>query len=246
MRDEEPPMNDDAVAEAVSRYFEENPELMDITVPNPDRLWSGIEDRIQARVLPLGARPARRRWAWLPMAAAAAILIATTSSVTYVLTKRGSSAVVPTTVAAVHRDSAKTTSTGLTGSTGFDSVAVASGVDTDSPARSKIHEKSSGLRGSTRTTLASSFDTRAADPARATYDREITMLRGALDARRGQLDPSTVATIEQNLRIIDEAISQSRAALAKDPNSQLLNDQLDRTLAKKTDLLRSAALLPSA
>jgi hypothetical protein len=94
--------------------------------------------------------------------------------------------------------------------------------------------------------LASRNGNNEGDVMRQTYDSEITTLRAALDARRGQLNPSTVAVIEQNLRVIDEAIRQSRAALAKDPNSSLLNDQLDRTLAKKTGLLRAAALLPSA
>ena len=78
---------------------------------------------------------------------------------------------------------------------------------------------------------------RSQDAARKTYDEEITALHSALEARRGQLDPSTVATIEQNLRVVDNAIAQAKAALAKDPRSRLLNDQLDRTLAKKTDLL---------
>ncbi|MDQ6738637.1 MAG: hypothetical protein M3Z30_13185, partial [Gemmatimonadota bacterium] len=66
---------------------------------------------------------------------------------------------------------------------------------------------------------------------RSTYDAEIATLHDALEARRGQLNPGTVAVIEQNLRVINDAIRQSRAALAKDPNSRLLNDQLDRTLA---------------
>jgi hypothetical protein len=101
-------------------------------------------------------------------------------------------------------------------------------------------------RGRPAVQLASRNGNNEGDALRETYDSEITTLRAALDARRGQLNPSTVAVIEQNLRVIDEAISQSRAALAKDPNSSLLNDQLDRTLAKKTGLLRAAALLPSA
>lgn len=84
------------------------------------------------------------------------------------------------------------------------------------------------------------------DEVRSTYDEEIITLRAALDSRRGQLDPATVSTIEQNLQIIDHAIQQAKAALTKDPRSRFLNDQLDHSLAKKTDLLRAAALLPSA
>jgi hypothetical protein len=54
-----------------------------------------------------------------------------------------------------------------------------------------------------------------------------------------------VTVIETSLRVIDEAISQSRAALAKDPASAFLRDRLDNSLEKKVDLLRTAAMLPA-
>ncbi len=38
-------------------------------------------------------------------------------------------------------------------------------------------------------------------------------LEAELDARRGELDPSSVATIEENLALIDDAIEECRAAL---------------------------------
>ena len=38
--------------------------------------------------------------------------------------------------------------------------------------------------------------------------------------------------------------SGSRAALARDPHSPFLGDQLTRALGQKVDLLRTAALLP--
>jgi hypothetical protein len=72
------------------------------------------------------------------------------------------------------------------------------------------------------------------------------MLQKIVTDRRTQLDSSTVAIIERNLRIIDAAIAQSRAALANDPASRLLSDQLTHALDKKVELLRTAALLPSA
>jgi len=52
--------------------------------------------------------------------------------------------------------------------------------------------------------------------------------------------------IEQNLRIIDAAVKQSRAALARDPKSGFLADQLNNALDKKVELLRTVALLPSS
>ncbi len=56
---------------------------------------------------------------------------------------------------------------------------------------------------------------------------------------------ATVLVIEQSLKIIDAAVRQSRAALARDPNSGFLADQLNHALDKKVELLRTVALLPS-
>ena len=72
------------------------------------------------------------------------------------------------------------------------------------------------------------------------------MLQRVVTERKAQLDPATVAIIEKNLQIIDAAIAQSRAALAKDPASRLLSDQLTHALDKKVELLRTAAFLPSS
>jgi hypothetical protein len=55
-----------------------------------------------------------------------------------------------------------------------------------------------------------------------------------------------VAIIERNLQIIDAAIAQSRAALARDPASQMLDQQLTHALDKKVELLRTAAMLPAS
>jgi hypothetical protein len=82
--------------------------------------------------------------------------------------------------------------------------------------------------------------------AEAAYAREIAELRAALDRRRPGLDSATVAILERNLAIIDSAITQSKAALARNPNSALLTRQLDRALNKKVEVLRTAVLLPIA
>jgi hypothetical protein len=81
-------------------------------------------------------------------------------------------------------------------------------------------------------------------PGAADYDREIAALRVAVRERRGELDSATVVVLVRNLRVIDQAIAQSRAALARDPHSPFLGDQLTRALGQKVDLLRTAALLP--
>jgi hypothetical protein len=89
--------------------------------------------------------------------------------------------------------------------------------------------------------LASDTATNAADAA---FDREVVQLRALLEQRRPNLDSATVAILERNLRIIDQAIAESRAALEKDPGSVLLNRQLHNALGKKVQVLRTAALLP--
>jgi len=81
-------------------------------------------------------------------------------------------------------------------------------------------------------------------PAAVAYDREITALRAVVRERRGELDSATVAVLARNLRIIDAAVAESRAALARDPHSQFLGDQLTRALGQQVELLRTVALLP--
>lgn len=76
------------------------------------------------------------------------------------------------------------------------------------------------------------------------YTKEIGDLQGAIAERRSRLDPATIAVIERNLRVIDGAIEESKRALAKDPNSELLTALLSDALANKVRLLRQAALLP--
>jgi hypothetical protein len=77
------------------------------------------------------------------------------------------------------------------------------------------------------------------------YVPEIARLRDIVSSRRAELDSATVAVIERNLAIIDEAIAESKAALARDPASLFLSDQLMNSLGKKVELLRTLAMMPS-
>lgn len=76
------------------------------------------------------------------------------------------------------------------------------------------------------------------------YDAAITELEGILAARRGDLDSTTVHTVEASLRLIDRAIAQARAALIRDPNNPYLTGHLRSTLDGKLELLRRVAMLP--
>jgi hypothetical protein len=228
--------------EDIRAKAERLPEL----TPSTD-LWGGIAHRIEPRIVPLAARatpnvPARRLSDRVRTAAIAAALVAVTAGVTYTLTiARGashaaspiaanpSSTMSPdTTTRSVRPDSTLPQSVlAHTAPTATQSVDAAG---SDSQPRA-------GERASTQSVLNV--------PATVTYSREIDRLRTIFARNRAQLDPRTAAIIEANLKVIDDAIAQSKAALAQDPASRFLSNQLNSALDKKLELLRTAALLPS-
>jgi hypothetical protein len=81
--------------------------------------------------------------------------------------------------------------------------------------------------------------------AEKSYDAEIGRLRAVVAARRATLDTATINVIDRNLKVIDDAIAQCRAALRKDPASRFLMQSLDDALTTKVQLLRTAASLPA-
>ena len=68
-------------------------------------------------------------------------------------------------------------------------------------------------------------------------------LTDALEKARPRLSPATVATIERSLRIIDQALAESRAALARDPGNEALGQLVVAAWRQKVDLLRRATAL---
>jgi hypothetical protein len=193
-------------------------------------LWSGIESRIATPVTLLGDSPAavqrapRRQWQF---AIAAATLIAASAGTTYlVVARHGGSATpivkVATGTPVLHNDSTPTpTPTPAT---------------TPTPRLTPAPVAPPGLQLASRKKDMS---------AARVYDHEISLLDSMVRTRRESLDPKTVQIIEQNLKIIDKAIIESRAALAKDPKSPLLSNQLDNVLGSKVELLRTVAFLPT-
>lgn len=77
------------------------------------------------------------------------------------------------------------------------------------------------------------------------YEAEVAALKRALEQGRDRLDPATVRTLEDNLRIIELATEQARRALASDPANVYLRDHLTDTMKRKLDLLRHATQLAS-
>lgn len=80
-------------------------------------------------------------------------------------------------------------------------------------------------------------------PAETEYRQAVDELALVLESRRGELAPETVATLERNLAIIDEAIAQSRAALEADPNSAKIAQMLTYAYDAKVETLRQAVSL---
>jgi anti-sigma factor RsiW len=81
---------------------------------------------------------------------------------------------------------------------------------------------------------------RAVDDSYADVVDELTT---TLRSQRASLSPTTVATLERTLRIIDEAIAEARAALAADPANAVLLDVLLGNYEQKVQLLRRASEL---
>ena len=91
---------------------------------------------------------------------------------------------------------------------------------------------------------AASLHLAAFDLSVQTMDDEIALLQVLVSERSDVLDRRTLTVLETNLKLIDRAIAESRAALAADPASQFLAAQFARAYTSKITLLRDAATLP--
>ncbi len=220
-------------------------------IPSRD-LWQGIEARIAAPVIPLATRPERQKRfvpAWMGVAAAA--LVISTAGVTYMLTARSlkppSSATVAQAPGIIQSDTQQAVDAGApqnpqTAPAGIDASGSSRGPSSGTSLPGEDVTRGAQAPGASMATLQTGSEQRS----EAVYSKEIEMLQNIVTQRRAQLDSTTIAVIERNLRIIDAAIASSRDALVKDPASRLLGEQLTHALDKKVELLRTAALLPAS
>jgi hypothetical protein len=225
-------------------------------------LWSGIEERITASVIPL-AKPAHRNVRRFPpawMAAAAAALIVTTAGITYLATTRINEA-SPRQVASAAPINAKPV-TATVDSSAAGAVRSPSAVETGEPKASETEKTAprpsaprmsggsaalASNAGSARTAVTAANATALGTiQAEAQYAHEISTLERMMNAPNSGLDSATVQIVKRNLQLIDDAIAQSKAALAKDPASPLLYDQVTRAMGKKVELLRTMVSLSSS
>ena len=75
------------------------------------------------------------------------------------------------------------------------------------------------------------------------YIEQAAALSDVLGAERERLAPETIETLERNLRIIDGAIAESRAALEADPGDPDLRLLLQASHQQKVALLEQATRL---
>jgi len=79
--------------------------------------------------------------------------------------------------------------------------------------------------------------------AEAHYERAIQGLEQIANAEKGALDPQTAATLQKNLSVIDQAISESRAALRAEPTSEPAQQSLIDSFKSKMGLLQDTVAL---
>jgi anti-sigma factor RsiW len=79
--------------------------------------------------------------------------------------------------------------------------------------------------------------------AEAHYDKAIKGLEQITVAGQGALDPQTAATLQKNLSVIDQAISESRAAVHSQPNNEPAQASLLDSFKMKISLLQDTVSL---
>src|SRR5262245_1466664 len=79
--------------------------------------------------------------------------------------------------------------------------------------------------------------------AEAHYENAIKGLEQIANAEQGALDPRTAATLQKNLAVIDQAISESRAALRSQPASEPAQASLIENFKTKIALLQDTVAL---
>ena len=210
------------------------------TRPPQADLWVGIADRLERaaasdRVTPFARREAKRFAFTLPqLAAAAALLMAVSGGAAWQLAIRSPEGLRHTVQDVAARGGQEVAQNGASSAAQGGAGSVAQSGE------SSVAQGFSPAGGTGATDFARVENVGMAD---AQYDAAVADLERALKAGRGQLDASTIAVVEHNLQIIDQAINQAREALAGDPANSYLSGHLVEARRRKLDLLRRATAL---
>lgn len=81
------------------------------------------------------------------------------------------------------------------------------------------------------------------DLAAKHYENAIAGLERVASESETPLDPTVMATVRENLQIIDDAIDDSRVALRNDPQSQIAQESLFDAFRRKVALLQDTIAL---
>jgi Putative zinc-finger len=81
------------------------------------------------------------------------------------------------------------------------------------------------------------------EAAERDYERATAQLLAAIAQRRATLPPATMAALDANLRSIDQALADVRAAVRADPTNPRLNHLLASTHQRKVETLRQVVKL---
>jgi len=207
----------------------------DAARPPQADLWPAIAERIEPRWTPAAAgpmdqvtsvrrRPSRRISFTLPQLAAAAVVVAAVSGgLVWRLTERSGRP------------------EGLHYTSGDQQTGLAASAPSDQRNQPDTNRADTG--GAELQVRPDGARIETVGMADAQYDAAVVDLEKALKAGRGRLDASTIAIVEHNLQIIDQAISQAREALVSDPANSYLSGHLVEARRRKLDLLRRAAAL---
>jgi hypothetical protein len=210
--------------------------------PPKEDLWPGIAERIGDRPAetmltrpPLAFRMVSRQVSVsvLQLAAAAVLLMAVSGGLTWSIAGR----------TAAHRRADPSADLQVRGASGADlPPSREASADRHGPGGDGQVRDSSGTEGQVH---HDEYDVQTANLSFADqqYDAAVADLERALNRGRGRLDASTIAIVEHNLQIIDQAIAQARQALAADPANSYLSSHLVEARRRKLDLLRRAAAL---
>ena len=79
--------------------------------------------------------------------------------------------------------------------------------------------------------------------AEAHYENAIKGLEAIANSEQSELDPRTAATLQKNLAVIDQAISESRAAVRAQPASEPAQQSLIEGFKTKIGLLQDTVAL---
>ena len=79
--------------------------------------------------------------------------------------------------------------------------------------------------------------------AEAHYENAIKGLEVIANSEQNELDPRTAATLQKNLAVIDQAISESRAAVRSEPASEPAQQSLIEGFKTKIGLLQDTVAL---